>query len=242
MRNIASDATLWWAVAASIALHILMAYIIPGINFEDLKNSMIMSVELAPPPTASQPQPIEKIEPQLETPPAPPIKKHNPSIKPDVRPVLSPVTSPIAEPAATSALETEAKPQPPTSVTSESKEEAKPAVAAPAQAKPVGPVSQEANDDRNQYGDMLTRHIDKYKQYPRIAQMRNWEGDVLLELQLDANGNLTSSRIYTSSGKESLDNQALEMVKKASPFPVPPASLRGRAFTIMVPIKFRLDN
>ena len=201
-----------------------------------------MSVELAPPPTASQPQPIEKIEPQLETPPAPPIKKHNPSIKPDVRPVLSPVPSPIAEPAATSAPEPEAKPQLPTAVTSESKEEAKPAVRAVEQAKPVGQPSPEASDDRNRYGDMLTRHIDKYKQYPRIAQMRNWEGDVLLELQLDANGNLTSSRIYTSSGKESLDNQALEMVKKASPFPVPPASLRGRAFTIMVPIKFRLDN
>ncbi len=201
-----------------------------------------MSVELAPPPAAAQPEPMETPAPTPETLPAPQVKTRDPIVKPDIRPVLPPVPSPIAEPAATSAPETEAKPQPPTSVTSESKEEAKPTVAAPVQAKPVGPVSQEASDDRNQYGDMLTRHIDKYKQYPRIAQMRNWEGNVLLELQLDANGNLTSSRIHTSSGKESLDNQALEMVKKASPFPVPPASLRGRSFTIMVPVKFRLDN
>ncbi len=89
---------------------------------------------------------------------------------------------------------------------------------------------------------MLSNQLAKYKNYPRIAVTRGYEGDAMLEFKLDANGNLVSCTIVKSSGYPSLDNEALESVKKASPFPLPPDSLRGRSFTILVPVSFRLDN
>ncbi|WP_225907128.1 energy transducer TonB family protein [Methyloradius palustris] len=46
--------------------------------------------------------------------------------------------------------------------------------------------------------------------------------------------------MFQSSNRESLDQQALEMVKKASPFPLPPDSLRGKSFNILVPVSFKL--
>ncbi len=72
--------------------------------------------------------------------------------------------------------------------------------------------------------------------------MRGWQGECLLDLKLDGNGNVLSASVKESSGHEALDNQALEMVRKASPFPAPPEVLRGRSFNITVPVSFKLEN
>jgi protein TonB len=77
--------------------------------------------------------------------------------------------------------------------------------------------------------------------YPKIAQMRGWQGEVVLELQLSQDGQLTSSKVIRSSGFDVLDSESLEMVKRASPFPVPPEILKNRSFNILVPIRFKLD-
>jgi protein TonB len=91
------------------------------------------------------------------------------------------------------------------------------------------------------YGSLLSREFAKHKQYPRIAQMRGWQGTVRIELHIDANGNIISSIVSESSGFEVLDKQSLEMVRKASPLPLPPEALHGREFRIIVPIAFRLE-
>ena len=70
--------------------------------------------------------------------------------------------------------------------------------------------------------------------------MRGWQGEVMLDLQLDGNGRVLSSKVQQSSGYDALDKQALEMVKKAS-FPPPPEALRGSTFNIQVPVAFRLE-
>ncbi|MGZ8251610.1 MAG: TonB family protein [Methylophilaceae bacterium] len=236
------NSLVWWAIVASIALHILLAYVIPKIEYEQPDIKQILTIALSAPSPA---QPVVNPQPATETPPTPEVKKSEPVTKPEPRLKLPPLPSPVAEPSATSAPEVEAKPQQPAVMATEAREDAKPAFVAPASQpeapKPAAPPQQDVSDARNQYGDMLTRQIAKYKQYPRIAQMRGWEGSVVLELQLDANGNLTSSRIYQSSNREALDQQALEMVKKASPFPLPPAALRGRSFSILVPVSFKLE-
>jgi protein TonB len=91
------------------------------------------------------------------------------------------------------------------------------------------------------YGSVLSREFAKHKLYPRVAQMRGWQGMARVELKIDASGNVTSSSIAESSGFEILDKQALEMVRKASPLPLPPEALRGRDFTIVVPVAFKLE-
>ena len=127
----------------------------------------------------------------------------------------------------------------------------KPNAAPPVQTVPVPtpvvqeppPVSNQADyeDARNKYGNSLWGAISKYKKYPKIAAMRNWQGEAIVELELDGNGKLKSKKIVQSSGHDVLDKQALEMVEKALPFPAPPEVLRGNSFTITVPIPFKLE-
>ena len=93
----------------------------------------------------------------------------------------------------------------------------------------------------NDFSNSLARHIAKFKMYPKIAQMRGWQGELVLEVKLNGEGELTSSKIVKSSGFDVLDNEGLEMVKRASPFPVPPEILKGKSFSILVPIRFKLE-
>ena len=71
--------------------------------------------------------------------------------------------------------------------------------------------------------------------------MRGWQGEAVVELELDGNGKLQAKKITQSSGHEVLDKQALEMVEKALPLPMPPEALRGTNFTITVPVPFKLE-
>jgi protein TonB len=93
----------------------------------------------------------------------------------------------------------------------------------------------------NDFSNILARHIAKFKMYPKIAQMRGWQGDIVLEVKLNGDGALISSKIIKGSGFDVLDNEGLEMVKRASPFPLPPEILKGKSFTILVPIRFKLE-
>jgi protein TonB len=93
----------------------------------------------------------------------------------------------------------------------------------------------------NDFSNILARHIAKFKLYPKIAQMRGWQGELVLEVKLNGDGALISSKIIKGSGFDVLDNEGLEMVKRASPFPVPPEILKGKSFSILVPIRFKLE-
>ena len=84
------------------------------------------------------------------------------------------------------------------------------------------------------YSSLLANAIAKYKQYPKIAQMRGWQGTVIADLEIDSKGTVISIKIKKSSTYEVLDNEALEMIRKASPFPAPPESLRGKNFNVLV--------
>ncbi len=71
--------------------------------------------------------------------------------------------------------------------------------------------------------------------------MRAWQGEVLVDLKLDNQGNVLASGIEHSSGYEVLDKQALEMVARAAPFPAPPDILKSSVFNIQVPVSFKLE-
>lgn len=107
--------------------------------------------------------------------------------------------------------------------------------------KVTGPTQQDIDNARNQYGSLLSREFAKHRQYPRIAQVRGWQGVVRVQLEMNVHGQILSTGIQESSGYKSLDEQALEMVKKAAPLPVPPEVLRTRQFSVLVPVVFRLE-
>jgi protein TonB len=92
------------------------------------------------------------------------------------------------------------------------------------------------------YGREIAGAVAAHRRYPRLAQLREWQGTAVLQLELAADGQLTAVRVLISSGHEILDRQALDMVRAAVPLPPPPAGLSGRALAIDVPVVFRLAS
>lgn len=82
----------------------------------------------------------------------------------------------------------------------------------------------------------------RYKRYPRVAMDNNWEGRAVVRLVIGANGMTKALTIASGSGHEVLDKQALDMIQKAKPRVQIPAALRGREFTIEIPVIYDLKD
>jgi len=231
-----NENTLVWAVVCSILLHILFFVVVPNFKFDVVKKIPDqLTVEIMQP---KPPEPVVIPEPPM---PVEPIKPQPEQIKPLPKKELRPEPKPIE----TTPEPVQAEPPPPpTVITAAPKVDAPPVVTVPPPEPPrkIEPNEDDINAALGQYGNTLGRAIAKHKQYPKIAAMRGWQGECLLDLKLDGNGNVLSASVKESSGHEALDNQALEMVRKASPFPAPPEVLRDRSFNITVPVSFKLEN
>lgn len=92
------------------------------------------------------------------------------------------------------------------------------------------------------YGRELAGALAAHQRYPRIALLRQWQGTTLLQLELAADGRLLGVRVLSSSGHETLDRQAQDMVRAAVPLPAMPAALAGRPLTVDVPVVFRITS
>ena len=92
------------------------------------------------------------------------------------------------------------------------------------------------------YSAKLTKSISRQKRYPRIAQMRGWQGKIIIDLKIDGHGNLIKAKIKQGSEFKILDTEGMNMVKRASPFPKPPKELESKIFNVIVPISFKLQQ
>jgi protein TonB len=232
-KNQSLQKSLLLAIIASIALHVIFVIIIPNLKIDDTKTPDLIEVSILPPPS---PEPVTA---QPETPPetAKPPEKIKPKIEP--KPIIKPLPKPVALPEPSTVA---VAPPPTTEIAAVRKPESPTVpVATPEPAPPPQPKVVDTSAAQSGYGSALWGAISKHKKYPRIAQARAWQGEVILELSLDGDGNLLSKTIIQKSGYDVLDQQALEMVDKAIPFPTPPESLRGTSFSIKVPIAFKLE-
>lgn len=222
------------AILFSIGLHLVAAIFVHPFQFDAERVLPTLEVELQQP--KPEPPPPPPPEPPQPEPPKPTPRKMLP---PPVRMLQSP------QPEERAILQPPAVTPPPQIIAATPAKDVEPAFVAPTPPpevkRSVEPVAVDVDADLGQYGSLLAREFAKHKQYPRIAQMRGWQGTVRVKLEVDANGTVTSSTISESSSFEALDKQALEMVKKASPLPLPPETLRHRPFTITIPVVFRLE-
>jgi protein TonB len=178
---------------------------------KSLLTPQVMNVTISSSPIQKT---IEKIEPPQ------PIKKVEP-IQKKITPIIDKNSTSVAQPVP--------------------KEVAPPAPAEAISKTPNIVPQEQVTQHLESYSSLLANAIAKYKQYPKIAQMRGWQGTVIADLEIDSKGSVISVKIKKSSTYEVLDNEALEMIKKASPFPAPPESLRGKNFNVLVPISFKLE-
>lgn len=195
-----------------------------------------------PPPEPPPPEPI--VEPPPEPPPPEPKPKPKP-LRKKPAPIKAPPPRPAPEPqgAAPSEPVPPPVPQPPAP-------EPPPALPVPAEtpppvATPPEPPPPRASFDDNVldgYAQLLSGAIGRFQKYPRLAQMRGWEGTVEVLLRIAAGGAVREISLVKSSGFDVLDEQALAMVRQATPLPRPPADLAAQDFSVRVPIVFRLQK
>lgn len=215
-----------WAVLASLVVHGLALGWLPGLQQAQELMSRPLRVLLPAPvtePVAVPPAPIFPRELHKTDAPAPtPVLTR--SAQASVADAPAVPVAPVAAPVAT----------------------AEPALApAVLQPAPSPPVSRPAVPDPAAlaaYGRNLAGAVALHQRYPRLAQIRQWQGSTLLQLELAADGQLQSVRVLSSSGHEILDRQAIDMVRAAVPLPPLPASLAGRSLTVDVPVVFRLAS
>lgn len=93
-------------------------------------------------------------------------------------------------------------------------------------------------DIQASYNQIVVAHLARHKNYPRNAAANHIEGTVMLSFMLSHSGNVVTSRITRGSGHAELDQEALEMLKRAQPFPTPPAQLSGQQLLFHAPMRY----
>lgn len=217
----------------------------------------IPRAEIAPPLPRPEPLPEPVAMPKPESRPEPRIEPKI-EVKPEAR------VEPRAEPPPVERVEslpeprTEVRPEPQTVPRVEPLPP--PVAVAPVQPEPVAvpvpppPPSQPAALKKESsvpavessllltYGQSISKEIKRYQKYPPVAQRRGWEGTAEVLLLIAADGKVTSITLGKTSGRPVLDEEALNMVRRASPLPQAPQTLRGRELTVTVPIVFKLQE
>ena len=89
------------------------------------------------------------------------------------------------------------------------------------------------------YGALLARHISAFKKYPRIAQRRVWEGNILLEITLSKNSKILNIKVINESKYGVLNKEAVAMIERAQPLPKA-NNIINETFKVIVPVAFKL--
>lgn len=237
------------AIAISIAIHAMALTLLPQLRAMKRDADHPLQVDFlpqareaapAPAPPVAAPKPVPAAEPAPATPPDRPRPR---AAKPPAA-VPAREAPPVAAPATAHQDLLTASPD----AASQASQFSVPAAPDHGEAPPA-PVREQIDpaippdpDLLAGFGHALSQAIGRHQRYPRLAQMRGWQGTSTVALKFGSGNRLLASTLHKSSGHEVLDHQALEMVKDAQPLPNPPERLRNREFTVLVPIVFRLKE
>ena len=86
----------------------------------------------------------------------------------------------------------------------------------------------------------IALQVERHKGYPAAARARHETGTAELAFTLDRNGKVLASRVVRSSGFAALDQETIDTVRRAQPFPPPPPNMSGETFDFTVPIQFNI--
>jgi protein TonB len=187
-----------------------------------------VAVDLAPfePPSDTvEDLPAGPKQEEAEAPPPPPkqdVVEQKQEEKVDVPPTPAPAVAALPPPEPVNPKPPEPVPVPPA-----------PATTAP-------PRAHASRAQINKWYSGIVTQIERNKAYPRAAQERGETGVVQLAFSIDRQGRVVSSAIVKSSGYSALDQETMATVRRAQPFPAPPADLDGAKFDFTVPVKFNI--
>jgi protein TonB len=88
------------------------------------------------------------------------------------------------------------------------------------------------------YDARLNAWLQKHQEYPRRAKLRRQEGVATLYFVIDRGGHVLDFRVEKGTGYKLLDEEVINMVKRASPMPAPPESITGETLEYRIPVVF----
>lgn len=91
------------------------------------------------------------------------------------------------------------------------------------------------------YALAVAREIGRDQHFPPEALRQGWNGSVRVRVLVGADGRLGDVSVAQSSGHLVLDEEAIAKVMRAPALPAVPEDLRGLAFSVDVPVRFRLE-
>jgi protein TonB len=247
--TIVHNRLLYAGLIASLALHALVLVLLPGARpgapgagAPRVLTATITPRVALPEALPATPEARRRPEPQAVKPEIEPQRESPRLILTGPSPSDSRAIAPPMAPEAVLAAPTEASRGAPA-----------PAAPAPRALEPQAPAVATGQTAARPAGDADIGTLDqyrlaligvarKYKRYPAQAIEKGWQGRVEVRLIVGANGMMQSASIKSSSGYEILDNQALDMLKKAKPLTPIPAALSGREFIVDVPVIFDLQT
>lgn len=227
------------ALLASLALHAL--FLLWLSHFRDVQR-------------VRAPEPPLNARLAKPKPPDPPPPKVEPVVAAPVAPKPAPVAKARPQPAAPVRAPTVAPPPPLLSV--EPQKQVEPAFVVPAtpaspmattdsQPGPGTPASPVTGPDPGSIARFRMEFMDiasRYKRYPRIAQDNNWQGRVELRIAFSETGTISSISVRKGTGRAVLDEEAQAMIRRAQAQVTIPPALRGKAFTLEIPVDFFLKE
>lgn len=94
----------------------------------------------------------------------------------------------------------------------------------------------------NHISGLIRRSILEHFAYPPFALRQGWQGEVLVALQISAEGKIHEIRVVRSSGYRILDEDALLILRKIGSIPDARTWLNGRNYRARIPVIYRLTS
>ncbi|MCI1277761.1 MAG: TonB family protein [Nitrospira sp.] len=148
-----------------------------------------------------------------------------------------PAPAPVAEAVAAAASEPAAAPPAPASA-------AQPDPATLQEHQVVARVATPRPATKADYGwlaESLHRRIIELRHYPSTARLNGWEGKVVLKVSIRQDGQLKDVEVVKSSGHESLDQAAMEAVRRACPLHMK-HELTAPMVVLHLPVSYSLNR
>lgn len=226
-----------YAVVASLLLHLLLLWPTAPRLLTDTAPALLHAA-LRPLSVPSQPLPPPKSSPRTVAPvPTAPIapqalEQSKPTSVPQT-PVVSaekalmPTPMP-ASPARTAAPLVPARPTAPGAV----------AAILISEATASGTVL----DGLRGYRLAVASQARRFKRYPAQAMAAGWAGSTEIRLEVASDGQPRDATVTRSSGHQPLDRAAQAMIDAGAQRASVPESLRGKAFAVVLPVVFNLQD
>lgn len=225
-RNLAVAITIAILLHAGLLVWWSEQYEIPSFRQDGWPLSIaILKAEPAKPFAMPAQAPVHETRKRAEVPPA----AQTPEARPERQTVA--VSTPRPHPATAQQIVKEPAPLPQES-----------SIASHAAEPNNTPVASRPVNYRQQVIGLLQTEFARHFKYPLLARKRGWQGVVLLDFHLQANGRVGNIRVAKSSGYALLDQAALESLQAVSYIEGIVSWLDNSGLDLQLPVNYRLNE